>query len=59
MSRESRKKRQQEMREIIEEVGYDKAPAELCKSGYAASRAEARRYVRYLKIDNGDKVVRH
>ena len=59
MSKESRKKRQNEMREVVKEVGYDKAPAELCRRGYAASRAEARRYVRYLKINNGDKVVRH
>jgi len=59
MSRKSRQEFQKKVAEIIEEYGYEKAPRELCKAGLAISHAEARRYVRYSKIDNGDKKVRH
>ena len=48
-----------EIQEVINEVGYDKAPRELCKREICTSRAEARRLVRYIKINRGDKVVRH
>jgi tyrosyl-tRNA synthetase len=44
--------------EVIDEVGYDKAVKELVKRGICISRAEARRQINYVKINNGDKSVK-
>lgn len=38
------------VRELMNEVGHEKAPAELCRRGICVSRAEARRLVRCIKI---------
>lgn len=43
---------------VVEEVGYDKAPRELCKRGLCTSMAQARREVKYIKIAKGDKQVK-
>ena len=43
---------------VVEEVGYDKAPRELCKRGLVASMKQARREVKYIKIAKGDKQVK-
>lgn len=38
---------------------YEKAVKQLVKEQYCSSTAEARRLVKYVKIQNGDKKVRH
>jgi len=43
---------------VVEEVGYDKAPRELCKRGLCVSMAQARREVKHVKIAKGDKAVK-
>jgi uncharacterized protein YfbU (UPF0304 family) len=47
-----------EVEEVINEVGYDKAVRELCKRAICVSHAEARRLIKYIKINNGDKSVK-
>lgn len=59
MGKKEREKFMAQVADVVERVGYDKAPREICKLGLAVSQAEARRYVKYLKIQNGDKKVRH
>jgi hypothetical protein len=44
---------------ICEEFGYEKAPRELCNRNICVSMSEARRLVRYVKLDAGEKTKRH
>lgn len=54
-----RRARQNAIKEIIKEYGYDKAVRKLQQAGYCVSKAEARRVIKHIKIKSGDKKLRH
>lgn len=48
----------EEIQEVIEEVGAEKAAQELCRRGICVSRSEARRQINYFKISTGKKATK-
>ena len=44
-----------QVEQVVDEVGFDKAPRVLVKRGLCVSRAEARRETHWLKIERGHK----
>ena len=45
--------------DVVAQFGYEqKAVRELCKRDICCSHAEARKMIKYVKINNGEKVVK-